>query len=127
MKILNVAMVVLLFSCSNTSIFPVSRVAPSAEMSAKKSRDDHRNYILEVTIRNLVAPERIEPPGKNYSIWIVTDELGVINVGQLKAEKMKRMKFVTVTPYDFSEIFITVENSGNLTYPSGLEIARTRI
>jgi hypothetical protein len=127
MKLVILALIMFLCSCGSTSIFPISRVAPSAELSAKKSRDAHQNYVLELTVKNLVTPDRLVPPGNNYSIWVVTNEMGVFNAGQLRTKKMKRVKFLTIIPYDFNELFITVENAGNVTYPSGIEIARTRI
>jgi hypothetical protein len=34
--------------------------------------------------------------------------------------------FSTTTPFDFSELFITVENEGSLNYPKGVEIARAK-
>jgi hypothetical protein len=35
--------------------------------------------------------------------------------------------FKTVTPFDFDEVFITIENQGDSNYPLGVEIARTKI
>lgn len=121
------ALVVVFYSCGSTSLFPVSRIAPAAEISAKKSRDTHMNYVIEVTVRDLAKAERLEPPGNNYSVWIVTNEHGVMNVGQLNIKSLKRFTYTTTTPFDFYEIFITVEYKGDLIHPAGTEIVRTRI
>lgn len=35
--------------------------------------------------------------------------------------------FKIVTPFDFSEVFVTVENEGDLKFPTGTEISRAKI
>lgn len=118
----------LVFSaCSSKADFPVSRVTPAADISAKKSKDGQGNFNLEIVVENLAAVDRLDPPGKNYSVWVVTMEYGVRNVGKLKVKNSKKTTFNTVTPFDFYEVFITVENKGDLEYPVGIEIARTKI
>jgi hypothetical protein len=50
-----------------------------------------------------------------------------MNVGQMNVENAKKSTFKTATPFDFDEVFITVEEQGDLKFPSGTEIARTKI
>ena len=126
-QILTVLFVLTLTSCATTAKFPVSSTAPAADISAKKKTDSHRNITLEITARNLASPDRLNPAGNNYSVWIVTKEYGVKNVGQLMIRNAKKSSFKTTTPFDFNEIFITVENQGDLKYPTGTEISRTKI
>lgn len=114
-------------ACSSKSNFPVSSTTPAANISAKKSVDKQNNYVLEITAENLADSERLNPPGSNYSVWIKTKEHGIRNVGQLNVSNAKKTSFKTLTPYDFDEVFITVENQGDLTYPRGVEISRTKI
>ena len=116
-----------LISCASTAKFPVSNTVPAATISAKKTKDSNKNITLEITAKNLAGPERLNPPGNNYSIWVVTEENGINNVGQLRIRNVKKSTFKTVTPFDFKEIFITVENQGDLRYPTGIEISRTKI
>ncbi len=117
----------LLASCATNSKFPVSSVVPAANITAKKGLDKQKNYTLEITTNNLESADRMDPPGNNYSIWITTRENGVKNIGQLTVKNAEKNIFKTVTPFDFDEIFITVEDQGNLQYPHGIEIARTKI
>ncbi len=126
-QILTVLFVLTLTSCATTAKFPVSSTAPAADISAKKKTDSHRNITLEITARNLASPDRLNPAGNNYSVWIVTKEYDVKNVGQLMIRNAKKSSFKTTTPFDFNEIFITVENQGDLKYPTGTEISRTKI
>ena len=126
-KILLIAIVAILSSCANTKKFPVSNIVPAADISVKKNINSQKNFTLEITVQNLASPERINPPGKNYIVWIVTKDFGIKNVGQLNVENAKKGYFNTITPFDFYEVFITVENQGDLNYPKGAEIARVRL
>lgn len=131
MKIIKIlgqmAFIFLLNSCSSFTKFPTSSIVPAANISVKKGVDTQKNFSIEMTAQNLASADRMDPPGNNYSIWIVTKEYTVKNIGQLNIDNAKKTIFKTVTPFDFDEIFITVENQGDLQFPQGLEIARTKL
>lgn len=122
------ALVLSLFvvACATTAKFPVSSIVPAAEITAKKKTDANQNNILEITARNLASPDRLVPAGNHYSIWVVTKNQGLKNVGQLLVKNGDKSSFKTTTAFDFDEVFITVENQSDLTYPSGVEISRTK-
>ncbi len=122
-----VALTLVLASCGTTLKFPVSSIAPAADITAKKKTDNHNNITLQITARSLASPDRLSPAGNNYSVWVVTNDYGIKNVGQLIIQNAKKSTFKTVTPFDFSEVFITVEEQGNLLTPSGVEISRTKM
>jgi len=117
----------LLLGCASTAKFPVSEVVPAAEIKVKKKTDSNGNHEVELTARNLAAAERLNPPASNYSVWVVTLDHGIKNLGQIQVRNARKTTFKTTTPFDFSEIFITAENQGDLRYPSGREISRTKI
>jgi hypothetical protein len=117
----------LLNSCNTYKKFPVSSVTPAADISAKKGIDNQKNFTLVIVAENLATAQRLNPPGNNYSVWIQTKNLGIKNVGQLNVENAKKTTFETTTAFDFYEVFITVENQGNLNYPQGKEIGRIKI
>ena len=119
--------ILILNSCATTAKFPISSLVPAADISAKKKTDAHKNITLEITAQNLASPNRLNPSGNNYSVWIVTKDQGIINVGQLIVKNAQKSIFKTVTPFDFHELFITVENQGDLKAPAGREISRTKI
>ncbi len=112
-------------SCASTAKFPVSSTVPAAEITAKKKQDKNNNYIIELTAINLAEASRLTPPMNNYSVWIVGDNGTTRNVGQLNNRNAKKAVLKTVTPFIVREIFITAEDQGNSTYPSGVEISRT--
>jgi hypothetical protein len=115
-----------LASCATTAKFPISSIVPAAEITAKKKTDSNKNNTLEITARNLASPDRLVPSGTNYSIWVVSKGQGTKNVGQLLVSNGDKATFKTTTAFDFDEVFITVENQSDLTYPSGAEISRTK-
>lgn len=117
--------VVFLASCATTIKFPVSNTVPAAEIVVKKKQNKNNNYAIELTAENLADPGRLDPPKKNYSVWIATDNGPVKNIGQLIIKNGNKAVLKTVTPFNPKEIFITAEDSGNLNYPRGREISRT--
>jgi hypothetical protein len=126
-NLLTIVLITLLSSCATKAEFPTSSVVPAATITAKKKMDKQKNIVLEINTKNLASADRLNPPGNNYSIWVVTKEYGVKNVGQLNVDNAEKTSFETVTPFDFNEVFITVENHGDLQYPEGVEIARTKL
>lgn len=120
-----IGVVVLMISCVSTANFPVSKTVPAAEITAKKKQDKNKNYVIELTAKNLAEASRLSPPMNNYSVWIVTDNGTTKNIGQLSNKNAKTAVLKAVTPFNVSEIFVTAEEKGNLSYPGGIEISRT--
>lgn len=119
------ALVVLLCSCATAIKFPTSNTAPAADITVAKKQDKNKNFVIEVTAKNLASPDRLTPSKSNYSVWIVTENSGTKNIGQLKNKNAKTATLKTSTPFDFKEIFITAEDEGDNSYPSSFEISRT--
>lgn len=126
-SLLIICTVALMTSCATTVKFPVSNIVPAADISAKKTTDNNNNFMLELTALNLAGAERLSPSGNNYSVWVVTKEGDIKNVGQITVRNAKKSTFKTTTPFDFNEVFITVENQGDLMVPTGTEISRIKI
>jgi hypothetical protein len=115
-----------LVSCTATTRFPVSATVPAAEITAVKKKDKNKNNIVEITARYLAEANRLQPPKNNYCVWIVTEDGITKNIGQLSVSNIKKTVLKAVTPFEFKEIFITAEERGDVTYPSGVEISRTK-
>jgi antitoxin component of RelBE/YafQ-DinJ toxin-antitoxin module len=125
--LVSIVVITFLTSCATKAKFPVSTTVPAAEILVKKKTDNNKNITLEINAKNLASADRLSPAGNNYSVWIVTKDYGLKNVGQIQVKNGKKATFKTVTPFEFSEVFITVENQGDLSYPTGQEISRTKI
>lgn len=124
--LIGIAVVALMTSCATTAKFPVSATVPGAEITASKKQDKNNNYIIEITARNLADPGRLNPPKKNYSVWLVEENGSTRNAGQLSSRGGKKTVLEVSTPFNVKEIFITAEEQGNLNYPAGTEISRAR-
>lgn len=131
MKTIRILMIMTLIlslnACGSGAQFPTSSVVPAANITAKKKMNDQNNFTLEIKAENLASADRLDPPGHNYSVWIVSKKYGVKNVGQLNVENAEKSTFETITAFDFEEVFITVEKQGDLQYPQGAEISRTKL
>lgn len=126
-SLINVGSLIVIFlltSCATTTKFPVSNVAPAAEITVKKKQDNNKNYAIEVVAKNLASAQRIDSSKKNYNVWLVTENNGTKNAGQLINKNAKTAKLKIVTPYNVKEIFITAEDKGDYSYPVGIEISR---
>jgi len=64
------SVILFLTSCSTTAKFPVSSVTPAAEITAKKTQDKNKNYVIEVVAKNLASADRVDPSKKNYSVGL---------------------------------------------------------
>ena len=124
-SLLIIGVIALLTSCTSTTKFPVSAVTPAAQITAEMKQDKNNNNLIEVTANNLAEASRLDPPRNNYSVWIVTDNGMVKNVGQLTNRNAKKASISITTPFNVREIFITAEDQGDLSYPAGVEISRT--
>jgi hypothetical protein len=115
----------LLAGCASSAKFPVSTVAPAAVITAKKTLDKNKNYVVELVALNLTSPERLNPPKDHYNVWIVTEQTEYKNLGQIMNANAKKVVFRTLTPFNPKEIILTAEDEGNRPMPTGIEIART--
>ena len=115
----------LLAGCASSAKFPVSTVAPAAVITAKKTLDKNKNYVVELVALNLTSPERLNPPKNHYNVWIVTEQNEYKNLGQVMNANAKKVVFRTLTPFNPKEIILTAEDEGNRPVPTGIEIART--
>ncbi|MCX6307477.1 MAG: hypothetical protein NTY32_01145 [Bacteroidia bacterium] len=121
-----VAMMVLAFSCSNFTKFPISTVTPAADIVAVRLHDSNENLILRITAKNLAAVDRISSPKKAYVVWIVTESDGARNIGKLLNRNSKTVRMETVIPNYSTEVFITAEEDGEAVSPTGIEISRIK-
>lgn len=123
--IAGLAFSVFIFSCSSKAKFPVSTVTPAAQITATKKLDKQKNYKITVTAENLASADRLSPPRNNYVLWINTKD-GIKNLGQLQPKNAKKSVLKTITPFDPTEVILTAEDAGNISFPQGTEISRAR-
>ncbi len=118
---------VMLSSCASKLNFPVSNVAPAAEISVKIKKDNNGNREINLESKYLSSPDRLTPPRASYIVWMQTEANGLLNLGQLETDASDKGSFTTVTAYEPLEIFITAEDDAAIKYPIGQEISRLKI
>jgi hypothetical protein len=127
-QLVSVAVIMMLVaSCSNSIDFPVSAVAPAADIIASVKQDKNSNFEVTVTARNLAEAGRIAPGKTTYVVWVVTTDGEVKNLGQLDVKNARTASLNSLTAFEFSEIFITAEEAGDVFFPAGIEISRGKV
>jgi hypothetical protein len=121
------ALVFILSSCATSVKFPISSVIPAADIVASVSKDNNGNTKITIKAKNLAAVERLIPPKSAYVVWIETERDGVKNIGKLLNKNAQATGLETLTPFKFSEVFITAEDFADAAFPAGVEISRTRL
>jgi hypothetical protein len=121
----------LLSSCSKKISFNTSTVVPAAQGAVKIKKDNNKNHTIDIKIKNLAEPDRLQPAKSVYVVWMVTDDNGVKNIGQLVSSKglfssLLEASLKTVTPFVPTRIFITAEENSDITVPGSEVILNTR-
>jgi hypothetical protein len=121
----------LLSACSKKINFNTSTVVPAAEGVVKIKKDSNKNSSVDIKIKNLAEPERLEYPKSVYVVWMVTEENGIKNIGQLISSKSMfssqlEGSLKTTTPFEPRRIFITAEDSSDISMPGSYVILETK-
>lgn len=122
--------ILILSSCSVKKDFLLSSISPAARGYVKVHTDKNKNHEIKVKIYNLAEPERLDPPGSTYVVWMDTDDNETRNIGQIKSTKKTFSKALkasleTNTPYKPSRIYVTAEEDGNVQEPGNRIILTT--
>ncbi len=124
-------LVMFLFSsCSTKAAFLTSSVVPAARGDVQVTRDNNKNYVIQLDIMNLAEPERLQPPKKLYVVWMVTDQKLTKNIGQIDSSSgafSSKLKadFQTSSAFKPVKIFITAEDDANVQYSSETVVMAT--
>ncbi|WP_372944547.1 hypothetical protein [Muriicola sp.] len=119
--------VALITSCGTTKTFPVSNLAPAAEITVKQKTDSNDNNEITVKAKYLASPDRVSRGATAYVVWLVSEENGVKNIGALYNENGEDSELETVTSFVGTEIFITAERQASISRPDGVEITRVKL
>jgi len=121
------ALVILLSSCASNIKFPVSTIAPAADIVASVTKDQNGNTKITIKAKNLAAAERLNPPKAAYVVWIVTERDGIHNIGRLSNKNVQSTGLETLTPFKFTEVIITAEDYADAIIPAGIELTRIQL
>ncbi len=126
-----VAMVfVLLASCARKIQFTASNIVPAAQGTVKMKKDDNNNYSIQINVKNLATPGRLQPPKSVYVVWAETPGKSAQNLGQLKTSSgmfsdALKASLNAVSSFKPSRIFITAEDRSDIEYPGSYTVLNT--
>jgi hypothetical protein len=109
-------------SCATSVSFLNSSVVPAAQGTVKIKTDKNKNYVIQISLSNLVESTRLQPSKLTYIVWMVSDRELTKNIGQLNSSKgfmSKALKgsFKTVSSDKPDKIYITAEDDAAIQYP----------
>ncbi len=117
-------------SCTTQYKFSTSSVVPAAEGSVTVKKDNNSNYIINLHIKRLADPKRLDPAKDIYIVWMETQQNGIKNIGQLKTESgmfssTLKSSLKTVSSFKPTGFFITAENDPNIQHPGSQIVLST--
>lgn len=109
--------------------FPLtaSSIVPAAKGSVEVGKDRNGNTEVKIKVEHLATPSSLSPSQTSYIVWLQERDAAPSNQGALKVNGKLEGTFQTVTPSRHFELFVTGENDGTVTSPSGPEVLRTSI
>jgi hypothetical protein len=109
--------------------FPLAAasVVPAAKGSVEIGHDRNGNTEIKLTVEHLANPTSLSPSQANYVVWLQDKNSGPENRGELRVNGKLEGTFQTVTPRKNFDLFVTGENDGTATSPSGPEVLRTTV
>ena len=111
-------------------MFASSSVVPAATGSVKIKTDNNKNHTIEVSVTNLASADKLSPPKNIYVVWMITENNGTKNIGQLNSSsgflsKTMKASLKTVTSFNPTSFFITAEDNGDIQYPQSSTVLTT--
>lgn len=101
---------------------------PAASGTVKAEQDkDNGNIKVDIKVDHLARPSSLTPSASDYLVWIRPNGGEAFKQGAIGVDKNLKgeLKLETVSK-DF-DVFITAEQSANVTSPSDVEILSTHV
>ncbi|MFO7722359.1 MAG: hypothetical protein R6V49_03960 [Bacteroidales bacterium] len=127
-QVISIALIVIFgSSCMEQKVlFLTSAVVPAAEGRVVIKPDKNHNYVINITISNLAAVERLQPSKNAYVVWMEMKKGSYRNLGQIVSSESLNASFETVSTVMPVKIFITAEDYESVTYPGTTVVLTTR-
>lgn len=124
-------LLIMFSSCSRKMMFGSSNIVPAAVGAVKMKSDKNNNQSIQVNVTHLAPASKLSPPQNIYVVWMVTENNGTKNIGQLQSSgsllsKTLKASLTTVTPFKPTSFYITAEDNGNVQYSSSFVVLSTR-
>jgi hypothetical protein len=114
-----------LHSCAKKALFLTSSVVPAAQGEVTVTKDKNNNYVIKMQISNLAEVDRLQPPKKNYVVWMEAEQGLTRNIGLITSSNKLNVSFETVATLRPTRIFITAEEDEGVQYPGSMVVLTT--
>lgn len=118
-------------SCAKKMSFQTSSVVPAAEGRIKIKKDNNHNYKIDLAVKRLANPSRLNPPKDFYVVWLTAEGRAAKNIGQIKTSSSLlsntlKSSLQTVSSVQPTGFFITAEQDADIQYPAGDVVLKTQ-
>jgi hypothetical protein len=104
----------------------VSPDIPAAQGKVKFDKTDDGNVAINLSVKYLADPQKLQPPAAIYVVWVSSDkDSPAQNIGALKVDNDREGKLKTVTPLHAFQLFVTAEANGQIQAPAGTKLLWT--
>ena len=128
--IITIVLVLSFNSCAKKITFLTSTVVPAARGYVKVTKDNNKNYAIQIKLYNLAEVNRLEPSKETYIVWMVTDQDVTKNIGKVISSSSFLSRdltgsFETVSSFKPSKIIISAEESADAQMPGSKVVLST--
>lgn len=119
--------IIALNSCTPKLTFVTSAIVPAATGAVHVKKDKNKNYVINLNVQNLAAPNNLNPSRNTYLVWMESSENSAKKLGQLMPTgKSLKATLTTSAIHEPRAVFITAEDNVDAQFPVGQVILTTR-
>ncbi len=116
-----------LVSCGTSKmVFENSSVVPAATGDVKVKKDKNENYTVNLSVKNLAPAQKLTPSKELYLVWMEDGKSPVRKLGRMDPSSSLKASLTALSTTQPGKIFITAENSAEVTYPTGDVVLTTK-
>lgn len=123
------AVALLLSACATTQQkVSTSPAIPAAEGNVKV-KDAGPNTAIELRVKNLAPPYKIDPQATVYDVWVQPRTAGAApqSIGAIVPDRDLNAKLKSTTTLKDFDLFVTAEPSALVSQPSGQRLLWTSV
>ena len=99
----------------------------SGEGTVEATRGENGNTDLEVLVKHLSSPSKVEADASVYVVWLEPKNAEIQNLGALQVDDNLVGTFNTTTPHSTFRLTITPEPSARMSAPSHDAVFSTEV
>jgi len=100
--------------------------AASGEIAVRRDKSNG-NMKVDIKVDHLAQPANLTPPENAYVVWIRPSGEEAHKQGSLGVDKDLKGELRVITNSKNFDVFITAEQSGSVTTPSGVQILQAHV